>query len=318
MQEQRYFSDRLLERARQCRSRVIVGLDPQIDAFPGYVQERLQQEADHELLEEMIVAFNRVVIEATADLAAAYKPQAAFYEQYGFAGLRALQRTIALLREQGLLVIMDAKRNDVAHTAAAYATAWLAPRHPLFAEANSWQVDALTVNGYLGSDGIRPFQEVNRKAGLFVLAKTSNPSSGELQDRALCEEGVPGLTVAEKMATLVAQWGKGTEGEEGYAQVGMVVGATYPEMAQRLRGLAPHALILLPGIGAQGGSLQAIVAAAGERGNGAYAASSRAVLYPYHPEELRAASWPEECAKRIRQVAQQLRERIEEQFVGSA
>ncbi|MBF0183516.1 MAG: orotidine-5'-phosphate decarboxylase [Magnetococcales bacterium] len=316
MQGQESFSDRLIERARQCESRVIVGLDPQIEAFPGYLQEALRRQPDHDLLEETLVAFNRVVVEATAEMAVAYKPQAAFYEQYGFAGLRALQRTIALLRAKGLLIIMDAKRNDVAHTAGAYATAWLAARHPLFAEANSWQVDALTVNGYLGSDGIRPFQEANRAAGLFVLAKTSNPSSGELQDLPLWEAGQPGLTVAEQMARLVACWGEGTEGKQGYAQVGMVVGATYPQAALALRRLAPRAIFLMPGIGAQGGSLDAIVAGAGEDGNGAYAASSRGLLYPFRPEELADAAWMEQAAARIHAVAQQLRQAIQQRFAA--
>ncbi|MBF0096058.1 MAG: orotidine-5'-phosphate decarboxylase [Magnetococcales bacterium] len=312
--EQRCFSDRLVAQARTKQSRVIVGLDPQLEFFPGYVQQRLRQEADHALLEEMIVQFNQVVIRATAPVAVAYKPQAAFYEQYGFAGLRALHRTIGLLRQQGLLVIMDAKRNDVAHTAGAYATAWLAERHPLFAEANSWQVDALTVNGYLGSDGIHPFQVVNPSAGLFVLAKTSNPSSGELQDRILKDPDQAEVTVAEKMAQLVDGWGRGTEGSAGYGQVGMVVGATYPEMARRLRALAPQALILMPGIGAQGGSLDAIVAAGGDDGVGAYAASSRGLLYPFRPEEMPDDNWAQQAEARIQRVALQLREAIQNHF----
>ncbi|MBF0461503.1 MAG: orotidine-5'-phosphate decarboxylase [Magnetococcales bacterium] len=309
------FADRLIERAIAAQSRIIVGLDPAVEYFPAHLQAQLRQNPTEAQLEETIVAFNRVVIEATAAVAVAYKPQAAFYEQYGLSGMQALQRTLALLRDQGQLVIMDAKRNDVAHTARAYALAWLAPRHALFDAPNPWHVDALTLNGYLGSDGIQPFLTVNPEAGLFVLTKTSNPSSGELQDLPLWVDGVGrGGTVAEKMAEWVHQWGQSSVGGQGFANVGMVVGATYPETARRLRRIAPHALFLMPGIGAQGGSLDAIVAGAGPRGVGAYAASSRGLLYPFRPEELADAEWSEQAAARIRAAAQALRGLVQEKL----
>ncbi|MEO5362257.1 MAG: orotidine-5'-phosphate decarboxylase [Magnetococcus sp. DMHC-8] len=308
------FADRLIDRALACHSRIVVGLDPDVARFPVALQARLRQQPTEAQLTEILVDFNRVVIEATATEVVAYKPQAAFYEQYGLAGLQALQRTIALLHERGLLVIMDAKRNDVAHTAGAYATAWLAPRHPLFGTPNPWQVDAITLNGYLGSDGIRPFQAVNAEAGLFVLAKTSNPSSGELQDLPLWAEGKPGVTVAEKMAELVHQWGDARLGRQQFANVGMVVGATYPEMAHRLRRIAPHALFLMPGVGAQGGSLDAVVAGAGPHGVGAYAASSRGLLYPFHPDELSDDGWPDLVTARVAAATGQLRRLIQEKL----
>ncbi|MBF0161209.1 MAG: orotidine-5'-phosphate decarboxylase [Magnetococcales bacterium] len=305
------FADRLIDRALARRSRVVVGLDPDIGRFPAFLRAQLQQQPTEAQLEEVVVAFNQLVIEATEAEVVAYKPQAAFYEQYGLAGMRALQRTLTLLRERGLLVIMDAKRNDVAHTAGAYGIAWLAPRHPLFDAANPWQVDALTLNGYLGSDGIVPFLEVNPEAGLFVLTKTSNPSSGELQDLFLWTEGGErGGTVAEKMAELVHQWGQRGVGRHGFSNVGMVVGATYPEMAGQLRRLAPQALFLMPGIGAQGGSLEGIVAGAGPQGVGAYAASSRSLLYPFRPDELADAHWSDRARARILAAAQQLRQAI--------
>ncbi len=312
------FADRLIDRAMVCQSRVIVGLDPDVVHFPAYLQDQLRRHPTEEQLEEVVVAFNRVVIEATATEAVAYKPQAAFYEQYGLAGMKALQRTLALLRDQGLLVIMDAKRNDVAHTAGAYATAWLAPRHPLFGTPNPWQVDAITLNGYLGSDGIYPFLESNAEAGLFVLTRTSNPSSGELQDLPVWEEGIGrGATVAEKMASLVHEWGQSGLGRHGFSSVGMVVGATYPEVAGRLRHIAPNALFLMPGVGVQGGTLEAIVAGAGAGGMGAYAASSRGLLYPFHPEELADARWSEQATVRMASAARTLRRAIQEK-VGSA
>lgn len=309
------FADRLIERARRIHSRVIVGLDPMVEQFPAHLQARLRQNPTEEQLEEEIVTFNRVVIEATITEAVAYKPQAAFYEQYGLAGMKALLRTITLLHAQGQMVIMDAKRNDVAHTAGAYATAWLAPRHPLFGTPNPWQVEAITLNGYLGSDGIHPFLAANPEAGLFVLAKTSNPSSGELQDLPVWEEGRgKGGTVAERMAELVHQWGREDVSWHGFSSVGMVVGATYPAFTHRLRQLAPHALFLMPGIGAQGGSLDAIVAGAGAGAVGAYAASSRGVLYPFHPEALADAHWPDLARARIAEVTRTLRQAIQEKL----
>lgn len=300
------FADRLAGRALERSSRVIVGLDPDLDHFPLFLRERLRQEPTEACLEEVLFEFNQVVIEAAEPEAVGFKPQAAFYEQYGFAGLRALQRTIALLRDRGALVIMDAKRNDIAHTAGAYATAWLAPTHPLFATPNPWRVDALTINGYLGGDGVRPFMESNPDAGLFVLAKTSNPSSGQLQDLPLSD----GLTVAEKMAELSALWGREAIGACGYSNVGIVVGATYPETAARLRALAPRTPFLMPGIGAQGGSLQAVLAGSGPDRLGAYAASSRGVMYPCRPEELAGPAWRQTAHEKISRAAVELKEAI--------
>lgn len=306
------FADRLIQRGEENRSRVIVGLDPTLERFPQFLQNRLQEELTEERLEETLFSFNQVIIEATQDQAAAYKPQAAFYEQYGLAGVKALQRTITFLRERGLLTIIDAKRNDIAHTAGAYATAWIAPTHPIFKTPNLWQSDAITINGYLGRDGIDPFLAANGDAGLFVLAKTSNPSSGELQDLALAS----GETVAEKMASLAQIWGEPVRGERGYSNIGIVVGATYPELSARLRSLAPNAPFLMPGIGAQGGSLDAITAASGKDGVGAYAASSRGVMYPFKPEELRGSDWADQARKRINVAAGELRQAIEDKLRG--
>ncbi|MBF0214512.1 MAG: orotidine-5'-phosphate decarboxylase [Magnetococcales bacterium] len=297
-----HFADRLIERALRIDSRVIVGLDPEVERFPEFLRQRLRDEPTEERLEEVLFTFNRQIIEATAFMAVGYKPQAAFYEQYGSAGHTALRRTLMLLRDLELPIIMDGKRNDVSHTAKAYATAWLATHHPVFKTPNPWRADALTINGYLGRDGVLPFLETNRDAGLFVLAKTSNPSSGDLQDLELESGG----TVADKMAELADRWGADSVGAQGYGNVGIVVGATYPEMAARLRRVAPRSLFLMPGIGAQGGSLQAIAAAAGSQGVGAYAASSRGVMYPFKSEELAGAAWRDALQERVEEAARTL------------
>jgi orotidine-5'-phosphate decarboxylase len=306
------FADRLIDRAIKNRSRVIVGLDPTLERFPEYLQSGLRAELTEERLEETLYTFNLAVIEATRDQAVAYKPQAAFYEQYGLAGVKALQRTITFLRENGLLTIIDAKRNDIAHTAGAYATAWISTTHPIFKTQNLWQSDAITINGYLGRDGIDPFLAANGDAGLFILAKTSNPSSGELQDLPLAT----GETVAEKMAALAQSWGEQVVGSHGFSNIGIVVGATYPEVSARLRYLAPNAPFLMPGIGAQGGSLDAITAASGRGGVGAYASSSRGVMYPFKAEECAGANWKDVVHTRIFAAAGMLREAIEAKLQG--
>lgn len=291
------FPDRLVARARDIDSRLIVGLDPDVTRFPQPMSGLPPREAIRE--------FNRLVIEATAGVAVAFKPQIAFYEQYGIEGLLALQDTIAMLRARGLLCILDAKRNDIEHTAVAYAKAWLARRNHSGMAANPWQVDAITLNPYLGSDGIRPFLDVEPGAGLFVLAKTSNPSSGELQDLRLAT----GQTVYEHIASLLHRLGQTEKGELGYSRIGLVVGATYPEAAARLREIAPHALFLMPGIGAQQGSLEAIRAGAGIDGLGAYAAVSRGVLYSFKSHEL-GESWQATLGHAIKEGATVLRDRI--------
>ncbi|MBF0629091.1 MAG: orotidine-5'-phosphate decarboxylase [Magnetococcales bacterium] len=301
-----HFADRLIGRGLTIRSRVIVGLDPEVERFPAFLRQRLREEPTEERLAETLFSFNRNVIEASAAVAVGFKPQAAFYEQYGTAGHTALQRTLMLLRDLDIPIILDGKRNDVAHTARAYAIAWLAPEHPVFKTPNPWRADALTINGYLGRDGVVPFLETNRDAGLFVLAKTSNPSSGDLQDLELTS----GQTVADTMARLADTWGQDSIGSSGYSNVGIVVGATYPETAARLRQLAPRALFLMPGIGAQGGSLQAITAAAGAQGVGAYAASSRGVMYPFQPEELADADWQSSLVQRVAEAARSLQEAV--------
>jgi|GEM_PF-36086 len=307
---ERHFADRLVERAERIDSRLIVGLDPDVEHFPGYLQGRFRSDPTPDVLEEIIVEFHEVVIEATSPLAVAYKLQVAFYEQYGLAGLHALQRTIALLRERDLPIILDAKRNDIAHTAKAYGLAWLSHSRPSLGDDNDWRVDALTVNGYLGHDGIQPFLDVDPYAGLFVLAKTSNPSSGEFQDLLLKEEEIMNH---ERMALLAKEWGKETIGERGYSRIGLVVGATYPEASRQLRDLAPTALFLMPGVGAQGAGYDSVALGGGKDGLGAYAASSRSVLYGFDPKRgADAGVWQSAVAKASNTEAEKIRDGVRE------
>ena len=293
------FPDALTARAKEIDSRLIVGLDPDISKFPVELRSVVENGWSPKSIAEAIIEFNRLVIDATQDAAAAFKPQIAFYEQYGIAGLQALEETICLLRSRGLPCILDAKRNDIEHTATAYANAWLSNLEVGSQRGNRWRVDAITINTYLGADGVKPFLDANPQAGLFVLAKTSNPSSADLQDLALSKGG----TIYEEVARQVHELGMKELGSSGYSRIGLVVGATYPEVAADLRKIAPRALFLMPGIGAQAGSMDAIKAGAGTDGLGAYAAVSRGILYAFDQQNMHANGWEEKLKEDLNRRA---------------
>ena len=268
----RHFADALLDACRCRQSQVVVGLDPRLDRLPA----EFRPDGSAAGAAECLLAFNRAVIEAVADSAAAVKCQIAFYEQLGCAGMSAYAATIRHAKDCGLIVIGDAKRGDIASTASAYAAAHLGGHE---GGADDFVVDAVTVNPYLGSDGVRPFVNaaVATGRGLFVLVKTSNPSSVELQD--LDCGGVP---LYEHVAALVATWGGPHRGTTGYSPVGAVVGATFPAELARLRALMPHAPLLVPGFGAQGGGVRDVLPAFDERGEGAVVNSSRGIIFAWH------------------------------------
>jgi orotidine-5'-phosphate decarboxylase len=219
-----------------------------------------------------IAKFNEEIIDAVCDLVPVVKPQIAFYEQFGIEGLNALKVSIEYAREKGLLVLMDAKRNDIGSTAAAYASAYLS-------KGGDFESDALTVTPYLGSDGIKPFVKLcqENEKGLFILLKTSNPSSGEVQDLIL-EGGYP---LYAQMASLIASWGEDTIGQQGFSNIGSVVGATYPGEAEWLRMRLPNQIFLVPGYGAQGGGAKDVLPCFNENKEGALVNSSRGILYAY-------------------------------------
>jgi len=258
------FRARLEEARRHKRSAVCVGLDPRFDQLPHRFDSLPPAHA--------ILAFNREIVDATADLAVAVKPQAAFYELYGADGYGALIETVRYARSKGLLVIVDAKRGDIGSTAEAYAQAFLHPD-------GTFDADALTVNAYLGSDGVQPFLDVAAKyaKGVFVLVKTSNPSSGELQDLEIAGE-----PVYERMARLVDAW-----------DCEAVVGGTYPAQARRARELMPRATILVPGYGAQGATASDVAVSFRPDGSGAVVNNARGIIFAADPakaaQEMRDA-----------------------------
>lgn len=279
-----HFADRLCAAIDRLGSPVAVGLDPRLELLPEPLLAACRHEfgATPRAAGEALWRFNRAIIDAVHDVVPVVKPQVAFYERYGLDGMRAFAQTIAYARESGLLVIADAKRNDIGSTAEAYADAFLGVS-TIFGQAvaSDFAADAVTVNGYLGSDGIWPFTEQVGKLGrgIFVLVKTSNASSGELQDQL-----IDGRPLYEHMGVLVERWGKDYRGVCGYSAVGAVVGATYPEQARRLRALLPHTLFLVPGYGTQGATAADVAGSFDARGQGAVVSASRSVIFAYRSE----------------------------------
>lgn len=253
--------DILIEAIEKKRSAVVMGLDPKLELIPSFLRE------DNSAADTLF-RFNKDLIDSSADLIAAVKPQSAFYEMYGSEGLEALNRTIHYAKDAGLYVILDVKRGDIGSTAEAYAEAYL---------GKGSACDSVTVNPYLGCDGVQPFVNtaIREDKTLFILVKTSNPSSSEFQD-VMCGDVPFYRLVAQK----VEEWGEGNIGEYGFSRCGAVVGATYPRQLAELREAMPHTFFLIPGYGAQGGSA-ADAAFAFKDGRGAAVNSSRGLIYAY-------------------------------------
>ena len=261
----------------------MAGLDPKLDLIPEYLKAEAFERHGQTLegAAEALYAFNRGLIDALCDIVPAVKPQCAYYEMYGWPGVRALQKTIFHAKAKGMFVITDGKRNDIGSTMEAYAAAHLGSVTIGGQTAEPFGADALTVNGYLGRDGITPLLDIcaAKDKGIFVLAKTSNASSGELQDRE-----IDGKPVYEIMGELCEQWGSDSVGKHGYSAVGAVVGATYPKQLAELRAKLPHTFFLVPGYGAQGGNASDVAAAFDKNGLGAVINSSRAIMCAYKKE----------------------------------
>lgn len=268
--------DELIERIIETQNPTCVGLDTSFSYLPDEMREGM---ATFEGVSEALVEFNMNVIDKVCDIVPAVKVQVAYYEQYGFEGLRAFDYTVNYARGRGMFVIADCKRNDIGSTAKCYSTAYLGETDVNGKKIKAFPADMLTVNGYLGTDGIEPFVEdckANDK-GIFVLVKTSNPSSGELQNLKL----ESGECIYERMGRLVAEWGKDCIGKYGYSSVGAVVGATHPEEAAKLRSELKNVFFLIPGYGAQGGNAQMLKCCFDERGLGGIVNNSRGILCAY-------------------------------------
>lgn len=287
-----HFGDQLSQRIQKLSNPSVVGLDPRLKDIPTYLKEEAIRRHGKTLVAvaEAIVSFNKGIIDAIADVVPAVKPQIAFYEQYGHVGLKAYEDTIAYARQKGLLVIGDVKRSDISSTAEAYANGHLGHVDVFGASTPVINADAVTVNPYLGSDGILPFTKVCKEQGkgIFVLVRTSNESADEIQGQAVGDQ-----LMDEVVAGLVEGWGRDLIGESGYSSVGAVVGATYPEEARNLRQLMPNQIILVPGYGAQGGSAEDVKPCFHENGTGAIVNSSRGILYAYVADKINERAYAE-------------------------
>lgn len=279
------FVDMLIEKIKEKDNPSVVGLDPRIEYVPSFIKEDMYKEHGKNLkgAAQAILLFNKHIIDAIYDVVPAVKPQLAYYEMYGLEGIKVFYETCRYAKDKGLLVIADGKRNDIGSTAQCYSSAYLGKTE--IDEGISevaFDVDALTVNPYLGVDGIKPFVDdcVKYNKGIFVLVKTSNKSSGQLQD-VLTQES---KSIYEIVAGYVESWGASTKGKYGYSSVGAVVGATYPNQAKILRKILKSSYILVPGYGAQGGTARDVVNSFNYDGLGAIVNASRSIMCAYKSE----------------------------------
>ena len=275
--------NQLVANIKKTGAPIVVGLDPMLNYIPEQVQKKAFAEYGETLegAAEAIWQFNKEIVDKTYDLIPAVKPQIAMYEQFGLPGLAAFKKTVDYCKEKGLVVIGDIKRGDIGSTSAAYAVGHIGKVKVGSKTYAPFDEDFVTVNPYLGSDGVNPFLDVckEEKKGIFVLVKTSNPSSGEFQD-----QKIDGRPLYELVGEKVAAWGSEVMGDE-YSYVGAVVGATYPEMGKVLRKVMTKAYILVPGYGAQGGKGKDLVHFFNEDGLGAIVNSSRGIIAAYKQEQ---------------------------------
>ncbi len=283
--------DRLIEGIVRTQNPTVAGLDPKLSFIPDFIKDKAYEQfgKTFEGAAEAIWQYNKGLIDELCEIVPAVKPQAAYYEMYGWQGVKTLAKTIEYAKQKGMFVITDGKRNDIGTTMEAYAIAHLGDTDIDGEIATAFGADALTVNGYLGSDGILPLVDIcNKKDGaIFVLAKTSNPSSGELQNQSL--DG--GETIYLHMGKMCEGWGKNITGKYGYSGVGAVVGATYPQQLKELREELKNTFFLVPGYGAQGGTAQDIAGAFDKNGLGAIVNSSRGIMCAWLAEKCQPTDY---------------------------
>ncbi len=296
---------RLIEKIAQMQNPSVVGLDSLLDYIPQHIKdEKFATYGDtFDAAAQSILEYNKAIIDQICDIVPAVKPQAAYYEMYSWQGMWALCETVKYAQEKGMIVIMDGKRNDIGSTMQAYAKAHLGTSTVNGKELSAFGSDMLTVNGYLGSDGVSPLLPIcdEQDKGIFVLVKTSNPSSGELQDQKIGDK-----SIYETMGAMCEQWGSQTENNYGYSRVGAVVGATYPEQLAEMRQKMPHTFFLVPGYGAQGGGANDVAGAFDKNGLGAIVNSSRAILTAWK----KAGTDGKDFAEQARKAALAMKEDI--------
>lgn len=298
--------DKLIEKIKETGNPTVMGLDPRYEMLPKYVTEKYPNTLEG--ASKAIIEYNKALIGATCDIIPAIKPQLAFYEMFGIEGIKAFQETCMYAKEKGMLVIVDAKRGDIGSTAQGYSNAYLGKTKIGGKEESIFDIDFLTVNPYMGTDCVKPFVEDCKKynKGLFILVKTSNPSSGELQDVKTME----GEEIYTKVAKLVENWGEDLIGKYGYSSIAAVVGATYPEQLQEIRNIAPHTFFLIPGYGAQGGKAEDIALGFDKTGLGGIVNASRSLMCAYRSDRWKEQFQESEYAKATRAEAIRMKEEL--------
>ena len=298
--------DNLIEKIKKTENPTVMGLDPRYEMLPKCVTNKYSKDLNG--VSQAIIEFNKQLIDATYDIIPAVKPQIAFYEMYGIPGMEAFEETCKYAKEKGMVVIADIKRGDIGSTAAGYSNAFLGRTQIGEEEKSIYDVEFVTVNPYMGTDCIKPFIEDCKKynKGIFILVKTSNPSSGELQDLKLESQKEVYLQVAE----LVEKWGEELRGNYQYSSVAAVVGATYPEQLKQIRKVAPHTYFLIPGYGAQGGKASDIALGFDENGLGGIINASRSLMCAYKSENWKDKCTEEEYFKATRLEAIRMRDEL--------
>lgn len=303
--------DNLIEKIKQTNNPTVMGLDPRYEMLPKCVTSKYSQ--DLEGVAKAIIEYNKALIDATCDIIPAVKPQIAFYEMFGIPGMEAFKETCQYAKEKGMVVIADIKRGDIGSTAQGYSNAFLGKTPIGEKEESIYDVDFVTVNPYMGTDCIKPFLEDCKKygKGIFVLVKTSNPSSGELQDLKLEND----KEVYAQVAELVEKWGEELQGENEYSSIAAVVGATYPEQLKQIRTIAPHTYFLIPGYGAQGGKANDIALGFDSNGLGGIVNASRSLMCAYKSDRWKDEYTEEEYAKATRAEALRMKEELNQAIV---
>lgn len=302
--------DKLINKIKETSNPTVMGLDPRYDMLPKCVTDKYPKTLEG--VSKAIIEYNKALIDATYDIIPAIKPQLAFYEMFGTPGMVAFEETCKYAKEKGMIIIADNKRGDIGSTAQGYSNAYLG-RTPIGEiEEAVYDVDFVTVNPYMGTDCVKPFIEDCKKynKGIFILVKTSNPSSGELQDVKLEN----GKEVYKKVAELVEKWGEELRGKYGYSSIAAVVGATYPKQLQELRELAPHTYFLIPGYGAQGGKASDIALGFDKNGLGGIVNASRSLMCAYKSEKWKDKFKEEEYAGATRAEALRMRDELNSQI----
>ena len=297
--------DQLIEKIKIMKNPTVIGLDPRYEMLPKCVKDKYPKTLEG--VGQAIIEYNKALIDAIYDIIPAIKPQIAFYEMYGIPGMQAFKVTCEYAKQKGMFVIADIKRGDIGSTAQGYSNAYLGKTKIEENEQSLYDIDFITVNPYMGTDCVKPFIDCKKyNKGLFILVKTSNPSSGELQDVKLEN----GEEVYTRVAKYVEKWGEELRGEYNYSSISAVVGATYPEQLKQLRQIAPHTYFLIPGYGAQGGKAEDIALGFDENGLGGIVNASRSLMCAYKSDMWKDKFEEKDYAKATRAEAIRMKEEL--------